>query len=76
MAYVIFERHPGDLLTIKNKEIDIQLKSFTLRLEKPIKFTRDGYTVFFHQPARHLREQLIEILFDMQLSGEILKYVI
>ena len=79
MNYVLFDSHPGDMLTIKNYPkniIDFQIANITLRLAKPVKLTPEGYKAFFEIQPVHQKNDLIQTLNKMIARGEIISFFI
>lgn len=77
MSYVIFDRHPGDLLEMdKTGEVYFHIGNQFLKLISTVKLLQGFlFQVVFESPTpRHLRQSLIKELEQMQLDGDICEY--
>ena len=78
MAYIVFDKHPGDLLSyesVKRRIISLQLGAFKIILDMPLKYTSYGYVAYF-TPQKKVIEKLSQHLRNMQYEKEIVKFEI
>ena len=79
MNYLLFESHPGDMLTIKSHPkniIEFQIANISLRLSKPVKLTPEGYKAFFDSQPLHQKNYLIQTLNKIVERVEIILFFI
>jgi hypothetical protein len=79
MGYIIFEKHPGDLITIDSKDnnrASIEIETYKLKINGLIKLTPQcNFKVNFDFPSNKLvRESLIATLSSWLTKKEILEY--
>lgn len=79
MGYVIFEKHPGDLLIINNLQkqiVSIEIGVFRLQIIGPIKLTpQKTFKVNLKFPSNKTsRESFIKILNYWLVKKEIIEY--
>jgi acylphosphatase len=79
MGYIIFEKHPGDLIIIDCKDNNIaliQIEAFKFKIKGLIKLTPQGnFKVTIDFPSnKQLRESFIATLSLWLIKKEILEY--
>jgi hypothetical protein len=79
MAYIIFCKHPGDLIDIVNyqrKEVVLVIGNMNLRLISSVKMIRGGlFKVLFDAPSHKLyRNELLKRLAEMKQSNEVVEF--